>query len=117
MAVTSERRATARADRGGKARKGQKRAGGDRAAPQVSGERLLEMYRKMVLVRVFEEATLRGFRQGKIGGYLHVYIGQEAVALGFIDAYQPGDAVITAYRDHAHAVVLGSDPKAVRAEL
>ncbi len=124
MAVTSERRAAARADRAdkagkqtdGKARKGQKREDRD-AAPQFGGEQLLEMYRKMVLVRVFEEATLRGFRQGKIGGYLHVYIGQEAVALGFIDAYQAGDKIITAYRDHAHALYLGSDPKAVMAEL
>jgi len=79
--------------------------------------RLVEMYKKMVLVRTFEEATQRAFRQGKIGGYLHVYIGQEAVAAGFLDTYQQGDRVITAYRDHAHAIFLGTDPKEVMAEL
>ncbi len=85
--------------------------------PDLGGERLLELYRKMLLIRVFEEATQRAFRQGKIGGYLHVYIGQEAVATGFLDAYREGDKVITAYRDHAHALLLGSDPNAVMAEL
>jgi pyruvate dehydrogenase E1 component alpha subunit len=78
---------------------------------------LLDLYRKMVEIRLFEEACQRGFRAGKIGGYLHVYIGQEAVATGFLDAHRPGDKVITAYRDHAHALLLGADPKAVMAEL
>jgi pyruvate dehydrogenase E1 component alpha subunit len=71
----------------------------------------------MVLVRVFEEATQRSFKKGKIGGYLHVYIGQEAVATGFLDAYREGDKVITAYRDHPFPLLLGSDPKEVMAEL
>jgi pyruvate dehydrogenase E1 component alpha subunit len=71
----------------------------------------------MVLIRLFEEATQRGFRQGKIGGYLHVYTGQEAIAVGFLDAFQPGDRVITAYRDHAHALILGATPRQVMAEL
>ncbi len=83
----------------------------------TDGDRLVELYKKMVLIRTFEEATQRGFRQGKIGGYLHVYIGQEAVATGFLDAYKDGDRVITAYRDHPHVLLLGSDPKAVMAEL
>ncbi len=83
----------------------------------TDGERLLDLYRKMVLVRVFEEATQRSFRQGKIGGYLHVYMGQEAVATGFLDAYKEGDRVITAYRDHPFPLLLGSDPKEVMAEL
>lgn len=87
------------------------------ATAESSAERLLELYRKMVLVRIFEETTQRSFRQGKVGGYLHVYIGEEAVAAGFLDAFQAGDKVITAYRDHAHALLLGSDPKAVMAEL
>ena len=80
-------------------------------------DRLVDLYREMVLIRAFEEATQRGFRQGKIGGYLHVYIGQEAVATGFLQAFKEGDRVITAYRDHAHALLLGSDPKNVMAEL
>ena len=83
----------------------------DGGAVATDGEHLVELYRKMVLVRTFEEAAQRGFRQGKIGGYLHVYIGQEAVATGFLDAYREGDAVITAYRDHPHALLLGGDPK------
>src|SRR4051794_28900184 len=78
---------------------------------------LLQHYRQMVMIRLFEEACLRGFRTGKIGGYLHVYIGQEAVATGFLDAFKPGDKVITAYRDHAHAILLGAEPKSVMAEL
>src|ERR687895_299555 len=86
-------------------------------AVAVDRDHLLELYKKMVLIRVFEEATQRGFRQGKIGGYLHVYTGQEAVATGFIDAYQEGDRVITAYRDHPFPLLLGSDPKEVMAEL
>ena len=57
------------------------------------------------------------FRQGKVGGYLHLYIGQEAVATGLLDAYKPGDKIITAYRDHAHALLLGSHPNEVMAEL
>jgi len=89
----------------------------EEGAVAVDGEHLVDLYKKMVLIRTFEEATQRGFRQGKIGGYLHVYIGQEAVATGFLDAYEEDDVVITAYRDHAHAHLLGSDPKNVMAEL
>ena len=80
-------------------------------------DRLVDLYREMVIIRAFEEACGRGFRQGKIGGYLHVYTGQEAVATGFLQAFKEGDRVITAYRDHAHALLLGSDPKNVMAEL
>jgi pyruvate dehydrogenase E1 component alpha subunit len=83
----------------------------------TSSERLVDLYRQMALIRAFEEACQKGFRQGKIGGYLHVYIGQEAVATGFIQAFKEGDRVITAYRDHAHALLLGSDPNEVMAEL
>ncbi|MDQ3863549.1 MAG: thiamine pyrophosphate-dependent enzyme [Actinomycetota bacterium] len=86
-------------------------------AVATDGEHLLDLYRKMVLVRTFEEATQRSFRQGKLGGYLHVYIGQEAVATGFLDAHREGDPVITAYRDHAFPLLLGSDLKRVMAEL
>src|ERR671921_1083204 len=89
----------------------------DGGAIATSEERLVDLYREMALIRAFEEACQRGFRQGKIGGYLHVYIGQEAVATGFLQAFGEGDKVITAYRDHAHALLLGSDPKNVMAEL
>ncbi len=83
----------------------------------TSTDRLTDLYRNMVLVRTFEEACQKGFRQGKVGGYTHVYIGEEAVATGFLDAFKDGDKVITAYRDHPHALLLGSDPKEVMAEL
>ena len=73
--------------------------------------------RQMIFIRRFEEATEREFRKGKIGGYLHVYIGQEAVASGIITALKPGDAVFCGYRDHAQALALGSDPSKVMAEL
>src|SRR3954451_21895651 len=89
----------------------------DGGAIATSEESLVDLYREMALIRAFEEACQRGFRQGKIGGYLHVYIGQEAVATGFLQAFKEGDRVITAYRDHAHALLLGSDPKEVMAEL
>ncbi|HEV2529556.1 MAG TPA: thiamine pyrophosphate-dependent enzyme [Thermomicrobiales bacterium] len=86
-------------------------------APAVAPETLLDYYRQMVEVRLFEEAATRGFRQGKVGGYLHVYIGQEAVARGFLDAFREGDKTITAYRDHAHVLFQGGDHKATMAEL
>ena len=89
----------------------------DASSVATDGDHLVELYKKMVLIRAFEEACQRAFRQGKIGGYLHVYIGQEAVATGFLDAFKEGDRAITAYRDHPHVLLLGSDPKRVMAEL
>ena len=76
-----------------------------------------DLLRQMVFIRRFEEATEREFRKGKIGGYLHVYIGQEALASGIVSALGKGDAVFCGYRDHAQALALGSNPKAVMAEL
>src|SRR5712692_8309950 len=76
-----------------------------------------DILRQMILIRRFEEASEREFRRGKIGGYLHVYSGQEAVVSGVISALQKDDVVFTGYRDHAHALALGSDPKRVMAEL
>jgi pyruvate dehydrogenase E1 component alpha subunit len=73
--------------------------------------------RQMILIRRFEEATEREFRKGKIGGYLHVYIGQEALASGMVSALRKDDIVFCGYRDHAHALALGSDPGRVMAEL
>jgi pyruvate dehydrogenase E1 component alpha subunit len=80
-------------------------------------EQILDLYRKMTTIRRFEDAAQRGFRTGKIGGYLHLYSGQEAVATGFLAFRQETDKVITAYRDHAHALLLGSEPNEVMAEL
>ena len=76
-----------------------------------------EILREMIFVRKFEEATEREFRKGKIGGYLHVYSGQEAIASGILSALRPDDIVFAGYRDHAHALILGSEPGAVMAEL
>jgi pyruvate dehydrogenase E1 component alpha subunit len=80
-------------------------------------EELVTCYRQMVLARRFEEQTERSFRRGKIGGYLHEYSGQEAVALGFLRALREDDIFFTAYRDHAHALFCGSEPRRVMAEL
>src|SRR5438552_2413381 len=76
-----------------------------------------DILRQMILIRRFEEATEREFRKGKIGGYLHVYSGQEAVASGILTAIGKGDVVFSGYRDHAHALSLGADPRRVMAEL
>ena len=86
-------------------------------AVATSGNGLADIYREMVIVRTFEEACQKGFRSGKIGGYLHVYIGEEAVASGFLSVFKEGDRVITAYRDHPHALILGAEPRNVMAEL
>jgi len=77
----------------------------------------IDILRQMIFIRRFEEATEREFRRGKIGGYLHVYIGQEAVASGVLTALRKDDIVFAGYRDHAHALLLGSDPGKVMAEL
>jgi pyruvate dehydrogenase E1 component alpha subunit len=76
-----------------------------------------DILRQMMLIRRFEEATEREFRKGKIGGYLHVYSGQEAVASGILTALRKDDVVFAGYRDHAHALALGSDPSRIMAEL
>ena len=79
--------------------------------------KLLEMLRWMVLSRRFEEKTAEAYQSGKIGGFCHLYIGQEAVAVGAIAALRDDDYVFTAYRDHAQALVRGVSPDAVMAEL
>lgn len=78
---------------------------------------LLDWYRQMVLVRRFEQKCAELYQLGKIGGFLHLYIGQEAVAVGSIGARREQDHIITAYRDHAHALIAGADPNALMAEL
>ena len=76
-----------------------------------------EYYRRMLLIRRFEEASSRQYMQGKIRGFLHLYIGQEAVAAGAIFALDEDDYVVSHYRDHGHALAKGVDPRAVMAEL
>ena len=74
-------------------------------------------YREMYLMRKFEEKCGQLYIQQKFGGFCHLYIGQEAILSGMMEAIKPTDRVITAYRDHAHPLVMGSDPKKVMAEL
>lgn len=77
----------------------------------------LELYHQMVTIRLVEENAAQLYQQGKIGGFLHLYIGQEAVSTGLISARQPGDRVITAYRDHGVAINCGLSAGEVLAEL
>jgi len=80
-------------------------------------ESLLHYHREMLRVRVFEDQSTRAYRQGLAGGYLHVYTGMEATAIGWLSCIEQGDPVITAYRDHGHALYLGCDPFQVMAEI
>ncbi|MBV8685143.1 MAG: pyruvate dehydrogenase (acetyl-transferring) E1 component subunit alpha [Alphaproteobacteria bacterium] len=85
---------------------------------QASREELLEYYRQMLLIRRFEERAGQLYGLGLIGGFCHLYIGQEAVAVGLQSAMEPGkDSVITGYRDHGHMLAYGIDPKVIMAEL
>jgi pyruvate dehydrogenase E1 component alpha subunit len=78
---------------------------------------LLGFYREMLLIRRFEEKAGQLYGMGLIGGFCHLYIGQEAVAVGIQHALKPGDSVITGYRDHGHMLVCNMDPRRVMAEL
>ena len=80
-------------------------------------EQYLKWYEGMLLMRRFEERAQQAYIQQKIRGFCHLYIGQEAVAAGSVSAIRPDDNVITAYRDHAHPIAKGMDPKYVMAEL
>ncbi|MFN3536907.1 MAG: thiamine pyrophosphate-dependent enzyme, partial [Brevundimonas sp.] len=87
-------------------------------APEASKDELLEYYRQMVLIRRFEERAGQLYGMGLIGGFCHLYIGQEAVAVGVQASVKQGhDKIITGYRDHGHMLCAGMDPKEVMAEL
>lgn len=83
----------------------------------ASKDDLLSYYREMLLIRRFEEKAGQLYGMGLIGGFCHLYIGQEAVVTGMQAAIRKGDSVITAYRDHGHMLACGMDPKGVMAEL
>ncbi|MBN9318812.1 MAG: pyruvate dehydrogenase (acetyl-transferring) E1 component subunit alpha [Caulobacterales bacterium 68-7] len=87
------------------------------AGAEAGKEELLGYYREMLLIRRFEERAGQLYGMGLIGGFCHLYIGQEAVAVGMQAASKPGDQVITGYRDHGHMLAGGMDPKEVMAEL
>ncbi|PIV75093.1 MAG: pyruvate dehydrogenase (acetyl-transferring) E1 component subunit alpha [Rhodobacteraceae bacterium CG17_big_fil_post_rev_8_21_14_2_50_65_11] len=87
------------------------------AKPNVSPEDLMAYYRDMLLIRRFEEKAGQLYGMGLIGGFCHLYIGQEAVVVGLEAAAKDGDKRITTYRDHGHMLACGMDPKGVMAEL
>ena len=87
------------------------------AKPNVSAEELLKHYREMLLIRRFEEKAGQLYGMGLIGGFCHLYIGQEAVVVGLEAAAEEGDKRVTSYRDHGHMLACGMDPKGIMAEL
>jgi pyruvate dehydrogenase E1 component subunit alpha len=96
------------------------RTDGKSKAPKVaefSKQDELKAYREMLLIRRFEEKAGQLYGMGLIGGFCHLYIGQEAVVVGLQMAMEDGDEVITGYRDHGHMLATGMDPKGVMAEL
>jgi pyruvate dehydrogenase E1 component alpha subunit len=88
-----------------------------KAPPEFSKEQELAAYREMLLIRRFEEKAGQLYGMGFIGGFCHLYIGQEAVVVGMQMALEKGDQVITGYRDHGHMLACGMDAKGVMAEL
>jgi len=82
-----------------------------------SNKELLGFYEKMFLIRKFEEKAGQLYGSGKIGGFCHLYIGQEAVVTGILSSIQSEDTVVTSYRDHGHILARGVDPKFVMSEL
>jgi pyruvate dehydrogenase E1 component subunit alpha len=83
----------------------------------MDNKELIQLYRTMLLIRRFEDRAGFGYAQAKFTGYLHLYIGQEAVGVGFISALRRGDVVVDSYRDHGYYLALGGDPRAAMAEL
>ena len=78
---------------------------------------LFQYYRQMQVIRTFEERSAEAYMAGKVRGFLHLYIGEEAIAVGTAAALQPQDYMVTHYRDHGHALARGMDPQRVMAEL
>jgi len=85
--------------------------------PNVSKQELLDYYREMLMIRRFEEKAGQLYGMGLIGGFCHLYIGQEAVVVGLEASTKEGDQRVTSYRDHGHMLACGMDPKGVMAEL
>ena len=99
---------------------GRRKANGSATPKKGAGagkDELLGYYRDMLLIRRFEERAGQLYGMGLIGGFCHLYIGQEAIAVGVQAVKQPGDQVITGYRDHGHMLACGMDPREVMAEL
>ena len=86
-------------------------------APSMTRDELTRAYRDMLLIRRFEERTGQLYGMGLIGGFCHLYIGQEAVVVGVQMALKPGDKIVTSYRDHGHMLAAGMEARGVMAEL
>src|SRR6266511_3573966 len=95
----------------------QRRPAEDDAVPEICKEQELGAFRDMLLIRRFEERAGQLYGMGLIGGFCHLYIGQEAVVVGMQSTIKLGDAIITSYRDHGHMLAAGMDPKGVMSEL
>ncbi len=100
-----------------KARTAKAKGNGAVQVAHSSPDELLKFYRDMLMIRRFEEKAGQMYGMGLIGGFCHLYIGQEAVVVGMQAAIGADDAVITSYRDHGHMLACGMDPKGVMAEL
>src|SRR5271155_954101 len=87
------------------------------AEPPVAAATFMQFFHEMLLIRRFEERASQMYGMRLIGGFCHLYIGQEAVVVGMQAALKQGDSVITTYRDHGHMLACGMDPKGVMAEL
>jgi pyruvate dehydrogenase E1 component alpha subunit len=111
--IEAEQPAEATADRSVDARKSEQEA----RLEGFDQNTLIDLYRQMLLIRRFEEKSAEAYSMGKIGGFCHLYIGQEAVAVGAISAIRPDDYVLTSYRDHGQALAKGMSPESVMAEL
>lgn len=85
--------------------------------PNLTSDQLIKLYQQMLLIRRFEEKCAEMYTLQQITGFCHLYIGQEAIAVGAMSAIRPDDYILTAYRDHGHAIAKGADPKLVMAEL
>src|SRR6185503_11630042 len=96
---------------------GRRKANGADPKSGAGKDELLKYYRDMLLIRRFEERAGQLYGMGLIGGFCHLYIGQEAIAVGVQAIKEPGDQVITGYRDHGHMLACGMDPREVMAEL
>jgi TPP-dependent pyruvate/acetoin dehydrogenase alpha subunit len=85
----------------------------------ISSELLLEMYRKMLMIRAFDEACYEQFRSDSSMRYagIHAYIGQEAIAVGVCSALRQGDKITSTHRGHGHLIAMGADPKRMMAEI
>ena len=99
------------------ARRGGKKSAKSAEGPVASANALRHYYREMLLIRRFEERAGQMYGMGLIGGFCHLYIGQEAVIVGIKSAMDERDSVVTSYRDHGHMLAVGMDPRGVMAEL